>query len=250
MNIIHRISSFFKTRKNQSIRKKFLDRFDSFEKVQFGPFKGLVYPTGISIGSSSLPKLLGSYECELHSFFESIRTNNYSLIADVGCAEGFYLVALKKWFPSAKVIGFDIDPLAPELCVKLGEANGLQEEIAVSENFDWSYLQSVPGRKLLIMDVEGAEMAFLKQAKLTDFNHCDILVEVHDWMMEGDFGKLLAETLEGTHSLSTTWSWDKERKKFNFQNFLSTFDPVIQDLWVEEGRKMSMYWIIARYIDK
>ena len=49
-------------------RKKIRQRIFSKKpfKVLYGPFKGMTYPDSISIGSVWLPKVLGTYESELH----------------------------------------------------------------------------------------------------------------------------------------------------------------------------------------
>jgi hypothetical protein len=52
--------------------------------VKHGPFKGMVYPEKMSVGSTLCPKLLGSYERELHPVIEKIRLNKYSEIVDIG----------------------------------------------------------------------------------------------------------------------------------------------------------------------
>jgi hypothetical protein len=42
--------------------------------------------------STFIPKIIGSYECELHPAIEEIIVNNYAEVWDVGCAEGYYAV--------------------------------------------------------------------------------------------------------------------------------------------------------------
>src|SRR6478672_6897407 len=62
--------------------------------VQHGPFKGMKYPGVNSVGSALIPKLLGSYERELHPLIDSICAGQYDQVVDIGCAEGYYAVGL------------------------------------------------------------------------------------------------------------------------------------------------------------
>src|ERR1044072_5114497 len=76
--------------------------------VQEGPFKNMVYVPK-SVGSTLVPKLLGSYESELHSTLEEIIDRNYQKIIDIGCAEGYYAVGLALKNPKTKIHAFDTD---------------------------------------------------------------------------------------------------------------------------------------------
>jgi hypothetical protein len=63
-------------------------------RVAGGPFQGLHYPHRRSVGSAPLPKLLGSYESELHAALEQLLTEEHETVVDIGCAEGYYAVGL------------------------------------------------------------------------------------------------------------------------------------------------------------
>lgn len=67
------------------------------------------YTAGAILGRNSVPKLLGSYECELHEIIESALRSNHHRVIDVGSAEGYYAVgfALKR---GCHVVAFDTDP--------------------------------------------------------------------------------------------------------------------------------------------
>ncbi|MFZ5437970.1 MAG: hypothetical protein ACOZAK_02865 [Patescibacteria group bacterium] len=56
--------------------------------VKNGPFKGMQYTEPKSIGSEFFPKLLGSYEKELHSLIKKICSTKYEQIINIGSAEG------------------------------------------------------------------------------------------------------------------------------------------------------------------
>src|SRR5438094_9802013 len=66
-----------------------------------GPFRGLQYPSAEAICSAILPKLLGSYEKELHCTIERLCNTDCSVVVDVGCAEGFYAVGFARRLKTA-----------------------------------------------------------------------------------------------------------------------------------------------------
>jgi hypothetical protein len=60
--------------------------------VLHGPFEGMIYPATSLHDRNSVPKILGSYECELHDVIDSALRKKYYLAIDVGSAEGYYAV--------------------------------------------------------------------------------------------------------------------------------------------------------------
>jgi len=63
-------------------------------RVLHGPYKGMLYTKHGS--SISLNCLLGSYEMEVWPVIESLKSANYDLIVDVGCAEGYHACGMAK----------------------------------------------------------------------------------------------------------------------------------------------------------
>jgi hypothetical protein len=53
-----------------------------------GPFKGMDYVAAATEGAL-LPRLLGSYEGELHPHLQAFAEQDLEVIIDVGCAEGY-----------------------------------------------------------------------------------------------------------------------------------------------------------------
>src|ERR1700751_5228426 len=68
------------------------------EQILEGPFEGMKYPYDVVL-SSCVPKLVGCYEEELHSVIEQIIRGRYSIVVNVGCAEGYYAVGLALKMP-------------------------------------------------------------------------------------------------------------------------------------------------------
>src|SRR5687767_8100107 len=60
-------------------------------RIWNGPFKGMEYVDAQTEGAL-IPRLLGTYECELHPHLERLAGEGLDCVIDVGCAEGYYAV--------------------------------------------------------------------------------------------------------------------------------------------------------------
>ncbi|MBC8139123.1 MAG: hypothetical protein H8F28_24890, partial [Fibrella sp.] len=105
-------------------------------KVLSGPFTGMNYISE-SAGSSFLPKLIGSYESELHGVLKTVLAKKYETVVDVGSAEGYYAVGLAmRLGGSPQIYAFDINPEAQALCRKLIAANGMADKVVIESFCD------------------------------------------------------------------------------------------------------------------
>lgn len=95
-------------------------------QVLRGPFKGMVYPDFVSAGSALYPKLSGIYEKEIQDIIEEIKRKKYKYIYDIGCAEGYYAVGLKRAISDAEVYAFDIDLHAQKMCADMARVNDVE----------------------------------------------------------------------------------------------------------------------------
>ena len=99
--------------------------------VLSGPFEGMKYGSVISQCSLHYPKLLGSYESELHPWIQQVRDCTYEIVVDVGAAEGYYAVGIARLMPATKVIAYELDPGAREQLKKLASLNGLSRQVEI-----------------------------------------------------------------------------------------------------------------------
>jgi len=147
--------------------------------VQSGPFAGMAFLDRVSEGAY-IPKLLGSYEAELHGVIEQICAAGYDTVVNVGCAEGYYAVGLARRLPSARVHAFDIDSNARQLCGQLVEVNGVADQVAIAGELAGSdFAKFAGGRVLVLCDIEGAEVELLDPDAYPPLRHMDLLVEIH-----------------------------------------------------------------------
>ena len=186
-------------------KKKVSKKISSTEpmKVLYGPFKGLIYPALDWVGSVSLPRILGTYESELHDVLEQICKTRYETIINIGAGEGYYTIGLAKRIPTAHVFAFETDPKGQILCIEMSKANHVNKRITVSGACDLDKLsQLVNGKQggLVFCDCEGCEFELLRPDRLPKLEYFDLLVELHDYR---DVGPIVTQVFNsrfsGTH---------------------------------------------------
>lgn len=216
--------------------------------VLHGPFTGLRYATAESAGSALLPKLLGSYERELHSSIEELLQNNYSDVVDVGCAEGYYAVGLAVRMPQARVHAFDTEARARELCLQMARLNGVESRLQLGAWCDPAALLRLElgPRALVISDCEGYEALLFTPEVAQALAAHDVLIEVHD-RADPELGDRLQKLFLATHHVELVDSIDDTRKLRSYCfDELKVFDPVTRREVLSEGRGMVMQWLLLR----
>jgi hypothetical protein len=134
--------------------------------VRHGPFRGLKYLKITSFHSTQFPKLLGSYERELHPTIEAICRAGYSQFIDIGCAEGYYAVGFAVRNPGATIYAYDTDPLGRSLCRQLAKLNDVGERVFVDSQCTAATLRDFPyqAKALIFCDVDGFETQLLTES--------------------------------------------------------------------------------------
>lgn len=162
-------------------------------QVLAGPFAGMKYSLS-SAGSALGPKLLGTYESELHSIVERIRKTPFDGIINVGAGEGYYAVGLLKCCPSLNVYAYEGDLRGQSLIRQLGAENGVIDRLVVG---GFCTPTEIANRldtittPLVVMDVEGAERDLLDPSSCPSVKKASILVEVHEYLQPGVTNTLL-----------------------------------------------------------
>ncbi len=207
--------------------------------VLSGPFAGMDYITE-SAGSAFLPKLIGSYECELHSIIEKILTSNYDTVADIGSAEGYYAVGLAMHLPkTSKIYAFDINPDAQKLCASLAKKNHVEEKVIILGHCDAEYLQkTLKGYSLVICDCEGYETELLQPLAAPVLYKADILVELHDCLKPGITSTII-NRFKSSHDILIIDSIERKPNDYLSIGFLM---PQQQVLAVSEFRHGHQQW--------
>lgn len=149
-------------------------------KILNGPFAGMDY-VGEATEGALAPRLLGSYESELHPAIARFAAQGFDCIVDVGCAEGYYAVGLARLMPNVTVYAYDIVEKARLACVELAAKNGVGDRVVVRDTFTPTGFEEFADRKCLVMmDVEGAEDDLLHPDLSPALAGMSLIVETHD----------------------------------------------------------------------
>ena len=196
---------------NKLVRKQNADsvmQLPELQKLQVlnGPFSGMLYPEMSSLGSTFIPKLIGSYEAELHPIIEELIGKGYHEIWDVGCAEGYYAVGFAIRSKDSFVRAFDIDPNSRINCLKMAKLNSVENRVQISEKCTAETInESDFSKGLIISDCEGYEYDLIKTVNLKEKN-LDFLIEVHEWPIDSNMDKKIRSLFQETHQVQIVTS--------------------------------------------
>ena len=212
--------------------------------VRHGPFRGMRYPQARSVGSTLVPKLIGSYEKELHPVIDRICNVPYTAIVDIGCAEGYYAIGLAMRISGATVYAFDTDAEATALCRAMAELNGVSSRVITGEFCSPETLASLDlgSRALIVCDCEGFEgTLFTKQTVGALADH-DVLVELHDFL-DIELSSSIREVFSESHDIHAVKSVDDLEKAHTYVYAeLDGFDLASRKMLLAERRPAVMEW--------
>jgi hypothetical protein len=213
-----------------------------------GPFRGMRYMPH-SLGSAWYPKLLGTYELELHPILERLFRQDFSLVLDVGAAEGYYAVGMALRCTDAKVIAFEVDEEGQDLIRRLAELNAVCQRVSVRGLCDVTMLkesleevQAETGHGLVIMDVEGDEERLLDPGLVPELKRMHILVELHDCWRPG-LDRRILERFDGSHEIERIWARERSESDLPMRSlFLGRWLKRL----MHEFRPDGMSWLYMR----
>jgi hypothetical protein len=213
--------------------------------VQSGPFAGTVLPRQFSWGGGYLgPKLLGSYEMELHKAIEKGIRRDPAVMINVGCAEGYYAVGLARRLPKARHFAYDISELAQSSCNQAAIDNSVADRLSVHGECTAEELVTRTAdvrRALIVLDCEGAEIDLITDANVAALKHCDIIIECHDFV-DRSITATLTERLSRTHKVERIEEQGRDPYQYRILDPLGSFDRY---LVVDEFRPERMHWLVC-----
>jgi hypothetical protein len=216
--------------------------------VKHGPFKGMKYPSAKAAGSALIPKLLGSYERELHSTIQTILKQNYTEIIDIGCAEGYYAIGLARHFPKTQVYVYDSNQEALDLCSQMAKINAVSNQLVFGSFCSPDQLEAIPyrGRSLIISDCEGYEKELFNERIVPKLAQHDLLIEIHD-TIDISISGAIRSRFSDSHYIEVIESIDdiKKAKSYEYEE-LDGYDLSTRRLLVAEGRSNIMEWFFLR----
>ncbi len=166
-----------------------------------GPFEGMDFLAQSSEGCH-IAKLLGCYEQPLHPHIETAVKTDYSLILNIGCAEGYYAVGMARRMPHTRILAFDLNPDAQATCQELARKNQVSDRVVVGGLFNPEDFADYTGQHILVIcDIEGAEKDLLDPAVSPALAGMDLIVESHECLIPG-VTRLLMERFAVTHEIT------------------------------------------------
>ncbi len=202
-----------------------------------GPFRGMKLATTVT--GSYIPKLLGSYEQELHATIDEIVRASPRRIIDIGCGEGFYLVGLARLIPAATCVGFDINVAARNACKEQAAINRVSDRIFIDNRCDAVILsQYALNESVVIADCEGFELELLNPQLCQQLKTCMILVELHEFLSPGVTGVIL-ERFKDTHIVKLIDVLPRDRRAYPQLNTMSDREAAAA---MSESRPAGMQW--------
>lgn len=227
--------------------RKMVDALSPERIVVGGPFQGMLYPFDDAIGSPWAPKILGTYECEIHDVIRQIPGWGCSAVLNIGAGEGYYAVGLAR-LANLPVVAYELDERAHEMIRQLAGANRVMPLITIKGICRESDLiaesSGMGARPLLVIDCEGAELDLVSDAVLQHYPNATLIVETHDGIRQGITPALLRR-LKPSHD--TIVLAEKLRTESDLHHSRSaTVEKTELRMVLDERRGGWTKWIVAR----
>lgn len=207
-----------------------------------GPFKGMEYVSQATEGAL-LPRLIGTYESELHPHLARLADEGLDCVIDVGCAEGYYAVGLARMMPSVTVHARDINEKALAACRELAGRNGVADRVITGGEFKPQDFEAFAGRRaLVIVDAEGAEVDILQPELSPALAGMNLIVETHN-IYRAQARQTLMARFAPTHDIELVVQRPKTFEAPAWFNDVSHLDQLLA-VW--EWRVAPTPWLVMR----
>ena len=209
-------------------------------KIISGPFKGMDFLDGVSEGCY-IPKLLGIYESELHEYINELVKKRPDVIINVGSAEGYYAVGLKRLLPETEVFAFDIDDKAKDKCKELSKLNSVK--VIIEDEFKPEILKDFSSKKIFIMcDIEGDEINLITQNNIKLFEKVEMCIELHISSNTHNV-KIIPDIFRDSHKIDLI---QQKGKNFEVPEIIANLSHLDILLSAWEWRSYPTPWLIAK----
>ena len=212
--------------------------------VMQGPLAGMDFLSQSAEGCH-IAKLLGCYEQPLQPFIEQAITNAYPTILNIGCAEGYYAVGMARRMPNTKVLAFDLNPNAQEVCTALAQKNSVADRVKVGALFKPEDFANFANQKVLVLcDIEGAEKDLLDPEISPALKGMDLIVESHECLIAG-ITQTLINRFKESHQITLVQDNGQRQLKDTPQwfNNLAHLDQLLAT-W--EWRSGATPWLVMK----
>lgn len=222
-------------------------RGSSQGKVLSGPFTGLKWVDG-NVGSYFLPRLLGTYEKELHPYVRNLQKISVDRICVVGAGEGYYVAGLRQFFPQTPIVAFESEEKGRTIIEKVLAANSMGDRVSVRGHCSTQDLRKeLPENcsSLLLVDIEGAEQQLLDPSLIPALVDATLLVEVHEAFSPG-VESVLRGRFSSSHRLIKIEPTKRLRSDFPilWGRLLALIEPRYLEWAMSEGRPGGIFWFL------
>lgn len=212
--------------------------------VMEGPLKGMDFLPQSAEGCH-IAKLLGCYEQPLLPYIEAAIQTSYPLILNIGCAEGYYAVGMARRMLATRVLAFDLNPKAQQVCAELAAKNSVSERVIVGALFKPEDFATYAGERVLVLcDIEGAERDLLNPKAAPALVGMDLIVESHECLIPG-ITKLLIDRFSSTHDITVVED-SGQRQLSNAPAWFNNLAHLDQLLAVWEWRSGPTPWLVMK----
>ena len=212
--------------------------------VMQGPLAGMDFLPQSAEGCH-IAKLLGCYEQPLQPFIEQAISNAYPTILNIGCAEGYYAVGMARRMPNTKVLAFDLNPNAQEVCTALAQKNSVADRVKVGALFKPENFASYANQKVLVLcDIEGAERELLNPEVAPALKGMDLIVESHECLISG-ITQTLIDRFKNTHTITLIQD-NGQRQLQDAPQWFNNLAHLDQLLATWEWRSGATPWLVMK----
>lgn len=212
-------------------------------KVISGLFKGMKF----TLEHPDLPKILGTYELEIHSAIERLEAHRFDRIINVGAGEGYYAVGAALKWPEAVVCAFEADRNKHSQILKLSQDNAVWDRVKI---FGICHVDDLIASldellsTLILIDVEGAELELLNPESIAQLKKAVIIVETHDCLVE-ECSSIIERRFQASHTIEKYRTKERNVEDFTIKNSLLNriFAKKIVELMCE-NRPAPQEWFI------
>lgn len=210
--------------------------------VMRGPACGLRYPDAFAGSIHDLvPKLVGTYECELHEPLSAWVESRPRRFIDIGAAEGYFAVGIARAVPAIHVIAFEMDPVAQERLREMATVNGVVDRIDIRAEATTGELAALDARGAVVLcDCEGGEMDLLDPYAVPWLREVPIIVELHDFL-DDRITPTLFDRFAGSHAITVV---DEVTRDPGAESALDALPPRLRVGALDERRPTAMRWAV------
>ncbi|MBD2197627.1 MULTISPECIES: hypothetical protein [Calothrix] len=216
--------------------------------VYSGPFAGLQYVPE-SIMSAHYPKLLGTYELELHPIIEKLCQTDFEKIINVGAGEGYYSIGFATRNKQAKIVAFEPGTQGRKLIKEMARLNGVEKQLDLQGLCDITSFQDALNdslKYLVIMDCEGSESILLDPRNFPNLKTATIVVEMHTSNVPG-LDEIIISRFQDTHNIAEIWTRDRTVKDFPFKLptwvYLLFKNTLLNIMYENRGKSMCFFYL-------